>query len=172
MYFQHQSARNLHCDLGHALCLRSRYFLPEICAYTVVSPANPAYKEEELMHQLVDSKAQAIITVPELLDVALAAAKRANIPPARIILFKNAARGHHQFTSLYSDRFAESTRGKLSPNDLAFLAYSSGTTGNAKGVMLTHRNLVSNTLMGAYTEAKPMDWKEDRIISFLPFYHI
>lgn len=137
-----------------------------------MSPANPAYKDDELLHQLIDSRAKAIITVPELLDVALEAGKRANIPPERIILFQNAAKGHQHFTSLYSDRFAESTCGKLSPNDIAFLAYSSGTTGNAKGVMLTHRNLVSNTLMGVYMEAKAMTWKEDRMISFLPFYHI
>jgi 4-coumarate--CoA ligase len=137
-----------------------------------VSPANPAYKEDELLHQLIDARAKAIITLPELLDVALEAGKRANIPPERIILFKKAVNGHQHFASLYSDRFAESTRGKVSPNDLAFLAYSSGTTGLAKGVMLTHRNLISNTLMGAYMEAKALDWKEDRMISFLPFYHI
>jgi 4-coumarate--CoA ligase len=55
---------------------------------------------------------------------------------------------------------------------LAFLAYSSGTTGVAKGVMLTHRNVVANTLQGASVEAKYMRWNEDKMVSFLPFYHI
>jgi 4-coumarate--CoA ligase len=137
-----------------------------------VSPANPAYTEEELLHQLSDSGAKAIITIPELLPVAVAAGKRANIPLERIILFKSSKDGHQHYTSLFSEKHAESTRGKIKPGDLAFLAYSSGTTGIAKGVMLTHRNIVSNLLMQAEQEAKPMHWKGDRMISFLPFYHI
>jgi len=137
-----------------------------------VSPANPAYTEEELYHQLTDSNAKAIITIAELLPVAVAAGKRANIPPERIILFKSAKDGHKSFTSLLSDKHAESTRGKIKPDDLAFLAYSSGTTGLAKGVMLTHRNIVSNAMMGANLEAMAMHWTKDLMVSFLPFYHI
>jgi 4-coumarate--CoA ligase len=137
-----------------------------------VSPANPAYTEEELLHQLIDSGAKAIITLPDLLPVAVAAGKRANIPPERIILFKSAKDGHQHYASLLSEKYAESTRGKIKPDDLAFLAYSSGTTGLAKGVMLTHRNIISNLLMGAFLEAMSMHWKHDRMISFLPFYHI
>ena len=137
-----------------------------------MSPANPAYTEEELYHQLTDSKAKAIITIAELLPVALAAGKRANIPPERIILFKSAKGGHKSYTSLLSNKHAESTRGKVKPTDLAFLAYSSGTTGLAKGVMLTHRNIVSNALMGANLEALAMHWSKDLMVSFLPLYHI
>ena len=117
-----------------------------------MSPANPAYTEEELFHQLSDSRAKAIITIPELLPVAKAAGRRANIPPERIILFKSAKDGHQHYTSMFSKNHAESTHGKIKPDDLAFLAYSSGTTGLAKGVMLSHRNIISNTLMGAFLE--------------------
>jgi 4-coumarate--CoA ligase len=137
-----------------------------------VSPANPAYTEEELLHQLSDSGSKAIITVEELLPVAIAAGRRANIPPERIILFKKAAKGHQHYSTLFSDRFAESVRGKITPDDLAYLAYSSGTTGLAKGVMLTHRNIVSNCLQGASIEAKFMNWKSDIMVSILPFFHI
>ena len=137
-----------------------------------VSPANPAYTEDELHHQLIDSNAKAIVTMAELLPVARAAARRANIPPEQIVLFKSETDGHKSYTSLLSDKHAESTRGKIKPNDLAFLAYSSGTTGLAKGVMLTHRNIVSNALMGANQEAMSMHWSKDLMISFLPFYHI
>jgi len=137
-----------------------------------VSPANPAYTEEELLHQLQDSKAKAIITTVELLPITLAAGRRANIPPERIILYKEAKDGHKVYTDLFSNKFAESTWGKLSTKDVAFLAYSSGTTGFAKGVMLTHGNIVANALQGSAVEAKPMHWKEDRLVSFLPFYHI
>jgi 4-coumarate--CoA ligase len=138
----------------------------------VVSPANPAYTVEELYHQLVDSRAKAIITIGELIPIAVAAGRKANIPPERIILYKEAKHGHKVYTSLLSDTLAESTRGVIKPNDLAFLAYSSGTTGLAKGVMLTHINIVSNTLQGTYVEGDPMHWSTDRMVSFLPFYHI
>ena len=138
----------------------------------IVSPANPTYTEEELFHQLSDSRAKAIITIPELLPIAKAAGLRANIPLERIILFKSSKDGHQHYTSIFSKRHAESTHGKIKPDDLAFLAYSSGTTGIAKGVMLSHRNIVSNALMGAFLEAMSMHWKEDRMVSFLPFYHI
>jgi len=137
-----------------------------------VSPANPAYTEQELLHQLLDSAAKAIITIPSLLPIALLAAQKAHIPPDRVILFKHAAQGHKHYSELMSAAMAPSTRGVLRPEDLAYLAYSSGTTGLAKGVMLTHGNVVSNTLQGSALEARNLSWKEDKIPSFLPFYHI
>jgi len=172
MYFQLQSTFYWYYYLGNPLCPGSRYNACVTYLLIVVSPANPAYTEDELLHQLCDSRATAIITIPELLPVAKAAGVRAGIPNDRIILYKGQQDGHKNWKNLLSDNHAESTRGKIKPGDLAFLAYSSGTTGLAKGVMLTHKNIVSNTLMGAYMEGRFMHWKEDRMVSFLPFYHI
>ena len=137
-----------------------------------MSPANPAYTEDELLHQLKDSNATAILTVPELLSIAIGAARKASIPRDRIILFKQSHDGYKHYSELMSMNLAPSTRGRIQPSDLAFLAYSSGTTGLAKGVMLTHGNVVSNTLQGSAVEARYLSWKEDKIPSFLPFYHI
>ena len=56
----------------------------------------------------------------------------------------------------------------LSPEDVAVILYTSGTTGHSKGVMLTHRNLVSNTVTGVATI--PI-FETDRFLSVLPMSH-
>lgn len=54
------------------------------------------------------------------------------------------------------------------PTDLAALVYTSGTTGNPKGVMLTHRNILSN-LQGVLRGIQPSD--NETLLSFLPLSH-
>jgi len=58
---------------------------------------------------------------------------------------------------------------RIEPTDLAELVYTSGTTGNPKGVMLTHRNVVSNTAM-ARTAIQPTT--RHRALSILPLSHM
>jgi long-chain acyl-CoA synthetase len=55
------------------------------------------------------------------------------------------------------------------PDDLATIMYTSGTTGNPKGVMLTHGNLVSNVC--AVLEVGPVE-PDDLVLTWLPFSHI
>ena len=60
-------------------------------------------------------------------------------------------------------------KSSVSPDDFASLIYTSGTTGKAKGVMLTHRNMVSNFLAAATVfKLKP----EDKYLSILPLCHV
>jgi len=63
----------------------------------------------------------------------------------------------------------ETIKNSIKPDDFASLIYTSGTTGKAKGVMLTHRNMVSNFLSAAAV----FDLKtEDKYLSILPLCHV
>ncbi|KAH8792187.1 hypothetical protein F5882DRAFT_352779 [Hyaloscypha sp. PMI_1271] len=149
----------------------------------ILSPANPGYTPEELAFQLKDSGARALVIQKPFLEPARKAAKLAGIGQDMIILMgdeRDGPGGAKHFTGI---RNLEGTRRfrktKVDPKkDLAFLVYSSGTTGHPKGVMLSHRNIVSNVLMIKAGESGNLSWKGgknnegDKIIAFLPFFHI
>lgn len=64
----------------------------------------------------------------------------------------------------------ESRKNAVQPDDLATLIYTSGTTGKPKGVMLSHKNIVSNVLSS--DQRVPLVHGEERGLSFLPVCHI
>ena len=147
----------------------------------VISPANPAYTADELAFQLRDAGAKALVTQVSSLETAKKAAKKVGISEDRIILIgstKNPTVKH--FTSIGSSSGASKYhRTKIEPRiDLAFLVYSSGTTGLPKGVMMTHENMVCNVQQLKVAESAELDWKGgpdgqgDKIMAFLPFYHV
>ncbi|MGO1072842.1 long-chain fatty acid--CoA ligase [Lysobacter sp. CA199] len=61
---------------------------------------------------------------------------------------------------------------EISPDDIAFLQYTGGTTGVAKGAMLTHRNLVANMQQAAAWVGGNAELGKEIIITALPLYHI
>lgn len=62
---------------------------------------------------------------------------------------------------------------KVSPNDMAALQYSSGTTGTPKGTILLHRNIVANVYqIRAWTDGFAIDLSKQIVIAALPLYHI
>ncbi|KAB8218721.1 hypothetical protein BDV33DRAFT_192525 [Aspergillus novoparasiticus] len=127
----------------------------------IVSPANAAYSAPELKHQLVDSQAKALFTCAPLLSTALEAASLAGFPKDRIYLLEVPTQltGGASIPAQYKtvSQLIEAGRSlpKLErlnwgPGDgarrTAFLCYSSGTSGLPKGVMISHKNVISNVL--------------------------
>lgn len=104
-----------------------------------VSPANPGYTVQELAFQLKDAGARAMITLWPLLDVAKTAADHVGIPHDKIILMGDKRDPHNRFKHFLDFEATPNAvlqqKTVLDPKrDLAFLVYSSGTTGHPKGV--------------------------------------
>ena len=138
----------------------------------VNTTANPLLTVDELASQLVDSGARLLVTVPDLVDKATAAAERSGVEE---IFVYGEADGASPFASLI-EAGGEPPEVAIDPaEDLIALPYSSGTTGLPKGVMLTHRNLVANLCQCAHpgADAKTEDgYARERAIAVLPFFHI
>lgn len=64
----------------------------------------------------------------------------------------------------------EARKGAVKTDDLATLIYTSGTTGRPKGVMLSHKNIVSNAISS--TDRVPTEGEDIKALSFLPICHI
>ncbi|KAK3995352.1 hypothetical protein QBC44DRAFT_320169 [Cladorrhinum sp. PSN332] len=149
--------------------------LGALWAGATISPANPLYTPEELAFQLRDSNVKALVTQHAYLPTALEAAKKASLPLNRIILLgpKSPSNEFTHFTSLLSSSPTKPQKPSLAPkSDMAFLVYSSGTTGLPKGVCLTHTNMVSNLLQAAATEGRQWPSQTSIQLGILPFFHI
>ncbi|KAH7052349.1 putative phenylacetyl-CoA ligase [Macrophomina phaseolina] len=140
----------------------------------VVCPFNNLYTVEELASQLKSSGAKALVTNVACLEVAREAALIVGMPLDRILLVGVAdpKRQFQYFSSLQSTSDNIKKAAVNPKEDLAFLVYSSGTTGLPKGVMLTHENMVANTLQASVIDGDRTNWQRDRGLGFLPMYHI
>lgn len=153
-------------------------FLGTIMAGGVFTGANPTYVARELAYQLQDSGAKFLICAEASLDTGIEAADAAGISHDRVFVFDN---GYATFDNIGKGRgdvrhwtklltssaesrdFAwEELSSKEELNRTICLNYSSGTTGVPKGVMITHRNYVSNN-EGVVRVAKSVpDYEENK----------
>jgi 4-coumarate--CoA ligase len=142
----------------------------------VASPANPTYTPEELARQLIDAGAKALITQKPVLAAALEAATKAGLPRDRVLLLgdeRDATGKFKHWTDITAKgAWIQPRRTRVSPSDLAYLVYSSGTTGLPKGVALTHSNMVANSTQPNRLDFRIISWETDTQLGVLPFFHI
>ncbi|MEV7428173.1 MULTISPECIES: long-chain fatty acid--CoA ligase [unclassified Nocardioides] len=131
-------------------------------------PVNFRLAPSELAYVLEDSDAVALLTDGEL--TALALESTAGLDAVRLVATTGAPEGRAEsYEELLASGSAAAPDVDVAEEDLAFLMYTSGTTGRPKGAMLTHQNLLSNTVNWILEmEARPGDsW-----LSGLPLFHI
>ncbi|HZU65727.1 MAG TPA: long-chain fatty acid--CoA ligase [Ktedonobacteraceae bacterium] len=141
-------------------------------AGAIIVPVLPLLKGPEVRYIAENSAAKAIITSAILLPLlqnALAEvstmehiiatgieARDAEADQSAVGAVNRPLRAYRDVLAMgtaYADRFLEDLEGvSLSPGDTSVTIYTSGTTGRPKGVMLSHRNLVSNALSGLGTD--------------------
>ncbi len=166
-----------------------------LLAGAIVVNVNPLYTARELEHQLNDSGAT-VMVVMDLFAETFAAARqdtavrqvivtsmgdmlgpikgraidllmrkrRARLSGKDVVPWKSAMRigRSHRFSPV-----------AVAQDDLAFLQYTGGTTGVAKGAMLTHRNVVANVLQGRAWALSGLDEDDPPTnVTLLPLYHV
>ncbi len=163
----------------------------------VVVNVNPMYTVPELEHQLADSGARVILVLENFADTVQHALPNTQVqhvvvskigdhlpwPRRALVNFvvehvqKRVRPWHMPQSVAYRDALARGARlayrrPELNGADVAFLQYTGGTTGRAKGAMLTHRNMVANTLQCAAWFKPFFDERAGAVLTPLPIYHV
>ena len=138
-----------------------------LAAGATVTPMNPVLTVDELGKQLRMARADLVVASEEAADKAAQAADLAGVAAERRIVI-GVAEGFTPLAELTSS--GEPAPGvRIDPHtSIATLPFSSGTTGQAKGVMLTHRNLVASVVQNL------VGWQvdeDDVLAGVLPFFH-
>lgn len=131
----------------------------------VYVPLNTAYTPNELAYFLADAAPRVLVLRPEAADALASTAAKAGV--ARVLTLDAAGQGS---LATLADAVAPDPAVTVrEPRDLAAILYTSGTTGRAKGAMLTHENLAANAL--TLHQAWGFE-PDDRLIHALPIFHV
>lgn len=163
----------------------------------IVVNTNPLYTARELEHQFNDSGAKALVCLANMAHLAEKVVPKTQVkhvivtevadllPPLKRLLVNSVIKYVKKMVPAYNlpnaVRFNDAlalgkggavTEANPQANDVAVLQYTGGTTGVAKGAMLTHRNLVANMLQCRALMGSNLHEGCEILITPLPLYHI
>ncbi|KAL0555461.1 hypothetical protein IC582_009407 [Cucumis melo] len=147
-------------------------FFAIVAIGAIATTCNPAYTFAELSKQVANCNPKLVITVPELWDVI----GKLNLPSI-ILGSKISSKFSRSNIWSYSDLIKKAGDvsnlpvSEVGQNDVAALLYSSGTTGISKGVILTHRNFITTSLMVTQDQELLGD-PRNVFLCFLPMFHV
>ncbi|XP_078480004.1 long-chain-fatty-acid--CoA ligase 1-like isoform X1 [Lampetra planeri] len=168
---------------------RPEWTIAELACYTYSLVSVPLYDTlgSEAIRYIIDKASISTIVcdVADKVNLVLACVKDRKHSVKTIVVMENPSadvvdRGHRTGIHILSLQEME-TIGRLHhhqpvpprPEDMAVICFTSGTTGNPKGAMLTHRNIVSNcSAFLKITESYTQTTSEDVMLSFLPLSHM
>ena len=168
-----------------------------IRAGLIIVNTNPLYTAREMEHQFNDSGAKALVSLANMghlveqvlpntgIETVIMTEVGDFLPPLRRLLVNAVVKYVKKMVPVYhlpkahrlNDVLAAGSK-KAACNvesccdDVAVLQYTGGTTGVAKGAMLTHRNLIANMLQARTIMASNLEEGEEIIVAPLPMYHI
>jgi len=132
----------------------------------IVIPLNHLLAEEEIEYIFENAEVSSIITSTEFLPKIVSIQKRIKTL-TNIILVDKKISGTIFFDELLLDK-QDNFKIEIDTEDIAAILYTSGTTGYSKGVMLTHKNILSDVIFSL--KALPVTEK-DRFLCILPMFH-
>ncbi len=167
-----------------------------LAGLTIVN-VNPLDKAPSIGHELRDSEARAVVVLENFahelglalpdtqVEMVIVTSIGELLPTVKHFLvdayLRHIAHKVPEFHFPHSIEFKQAldtghkhafTPVKVAPEDLAFIQYTGGTTGIAKGVMLSHANLVANLRQVRHWVGESLQDGEEVIITALPLYHI
>ena len=126
-----------------AVCVGNRLEHPEIACGTamaglVMVPLNPRSTEREAAYILTHSEARAVVVEQALVDIVAPAAQEHGL----LVVVLGEAPGHHSYETLIAASSPVDPHRTVDEDQPFCIAYTSGTTGQPKGVMISHRSRV------------------------------
>ena len=135
----------------------------------VVVPLDSRAKEMELSHIIEHSGLRTIFVSPRLIALLKGLIQNGDLKKNTVLISLQVIDGCDHLPQVFKAFKDDARREEVAIEDLAIVQYTSGTTGNPKGVMLTHKNLSSN--INSLYQAVLFN-QRDRFFSILPIHHV
>ena len=140
-----------------------------VASAATAAPLNPSYRAEEFEFYMTDLRAKLLVTTDGRDSPAVDVARKLNVPIARLVAHPE--RGAGTFTLRFEEDYAapSGSARPITPDDIALVLHTSGTTSRPKIVPLAHKNICASAANIRRTLRLTSD---DRNLVIMPLFHI